>query len=118
MTADVRQCRKPGTNPDDWFAWPGSARAKRAKLFCAACPVQQDCREIALSEGIPEGVWGGLDREDRERIWTTTGGKPTGFMDAIDAAIGPLLQARRDFENFDPDVTEFDKELDDWSESA
>lgn len=104
------------TNPDDWFAWPGSKRANRAKQACSTCPIQKKCAEDALAEGIPEGIFGGLDREDRERIWA--GNRPTGFMDAIDAAMGPLLQERRDFESFDPDLSEFDLELDEWSESA
>lgn len=108
MSTDERQCRKPGTNPDDWFAWPGSARAKRAQQLCAVCPVRQECRDVAISQGIPEGIWGGLDSQDRERIWLKAGGKPTKFMDDIDAAIGPLLQARRDFEHCDNE----------WSETA
>jgi hypothetical protein len=69
--------------------------------------MMMQCRSVALTEGIPEGIWGGLDREDREVIWA--GSRPSGFMDAIDAAVGPLMQARRDFESFD------DTE---WSESA
>lgn len=73
--------------------------------MCMTCPLMLECRRMALVEGIPEGIFGGLDRDDRELIWAKTG-KPSGFMDAIDAAIGPLLQARRDFEH------------DEWSETA
>jgi hypothetical protein len=69
--------------------------------------MMRECRSMALTEGIPEGIWGGLDREDREVIWA--GDRPSGFMDAIDAAVGPLMQARRDFESFD-DI--------EWSETA
>lgn len=56
---------------------------------------------MALNEGIPYGIFGGLDEVDRDEIWRNRGGTPTNFMDAIDAAMSPLLQARRDHDNFD-----------------
>lgn len=65
------------------------------------CPLFFECREYALAEGIPYGVWGGADERERERIWKRTGGKPTAFLEAIDAALEPMLQARRDYENFE-----------------
>ena len=94
-------------DPDDWFAWPGSVKAIKAKQLCLQCPFMAPCRDYALTEGIPEGIFGGLDKQDREAVWFARGGKPSGFIDAIDAAVGPMLQARRDFEA-----------CNEWSETA
>jgi hypothetical protein len=69
------------------------------------CPLYWECAEYALAEGIPDGIWGGLDERERGRIWKKRGGKPTKFLDDIDAAIGPLLQYRRDFENATPEAS-------------
>lgn len=104
MSTDPRACRRPGVDPDDWFAWPGSLRANRAKALCLECPLYWECQEYALTEGIPEGIWGGMDGRERERIWKRRGGKPTGFLEGIDEAVRPLLQARRDAERPEGEV--------------
>lgn len=44
------------------------AREARAKLFCRACPVLQDCREYALRIGESHGVWGGLNEAERRKV--------------------------------------------------
>jgi hypothetical protein len=36
-----------------------------AKQTCASCPVQQECLEIA---GMQTGVWGGLTKDERDRL--------------------------------------------------
>lgn len=97
-------CKEPGVDPDDWFAWPGSARSVRAKQACMTCPFYWGCQEYALNEGIPHGVWGGVDERERERIWARTGGRPGKFHADLDAAIGPLLQYRRDLERDDAEL--------------
>lgn len=64
------------------------------------CPFFWECQEYALEEGIPYGVWGGLDEKQREHIWQgRKGGKPNKFLNDIDEALRPLLQDRRDREN-------------------
>lgn len=87
-------CQSPGVDPDDWFAKPGSVASNRAKSVCMDCPLYWQCQEYALTEGIPYGVWGGLDEAARARIWHRQGGKPTAFLDSIDAVIGPMLNSR------------------------
>lgn len=73
--------------PDNWFAPPGTMRAFGAKGACfQRCPVLNQCAEYAISNGIPYGVWGGIDERERQRIWDREGGKPTTFTDEIDAA--------------------------------
>jgi WhiB family redox-sensing transcriptional regulator len=40
--------------------------SKEAKAVCARCPVLQACREAALERPEPNGVWGGLDKDERK----------------------------------------------------
>lgn len=101
-------CRLPDADPEDWFAWPGSDRSRKAKQTCMDCPLYWDCQAKALDEGVPYGVWGGLDERDRARIWRRNGGRPTAFQESIDAVIGPSVNARTMREswarrNADPD---------------
>lgn len=81
-------------DPEDWFAQPGSVASNRAKSVCMDCPLYWGCQAYALEQGIPYGVWGGLDERQRARAWHRAGDKPTAFTDSIDAVIGPLLNAR------------------------
>lgn len=41
--------------------------ARKAKLICFACPVQEQCREYAEAIGEEYGIWGGVSREDSYR---------------------------------------------------
>lgn len=89
-------------DPDMWFATPGSAGAFEAKKRCfQECPLLQVCAEYALENGVPNGIWGGVDEDERERNWKRRKHRPTDFREEMDAATLPMLQARRDFENFD-----------------
>lgn len=38
----------------------------RAKVICARCPVLKVCRDFAIREMEPEGVWGGMNLAERE----------------------------------------------------
>ena len=91
------------TDPNLWFAEPGTIKSAEAKRICfQQCPVLNKCQEIALLEGIPYGVWGGLDEKDRARMWhRMEGGKPSGFLDSIDAQLRPLMMRRRQTERDD-----------------
>ena len=92
---DIRTalCRQPGMNPDDWFASRGSEEYRRAKSICAACPLQTQCKERALRQGEPAGVWGGLDELDRDEIWG--GNRPTVFADDLNAALAGAFYYER-----------------------
>ena len=39
-----------------------------AKAVCATCPVRQACLEFALITRQDDGVWGGLDENERKRV--------------------------------------------------
>ena len=58
----------------EWFFPPDREQAKarrsrisKAKAVCAHCPALIPCRDFALDNGEPFGVWGGLSEDDRER---------------------------------------------------
>ena len=39
-----------------------------AKEICAVCPVRDACLQYAVSTNQTEGVWGGLDANERRRM--------------------------------------------------
>ncbi|MFI1702969.1 WhiB family transcriptional regulator [Streptomyces griseoruber] len=39
---------------------------REAKAVCARCPVIEACLEAALERPEPNGVWGGLDKDERQ----------------------------------------------------
>ena len=44
------------------------ARSDEAKAVCAVCTVVEPCLEWALQMPERDGVWGGLDPEERRRL--------------------------------------------------
>ncbi|WP_344444357.1 WhiB family transcriptional regulator [Kitasatospora nipponensis] len=44
------------------------AREEHAKQVCARCPVLLECREHALAQPEPYGVWGGLTAAERRVV--------------------------------------------------
>jgi WhiB family redox-sensing transcriptional regulator len=46
---------------------PYGEQAAEAKRVCHRCPVIDECLEWALAVG-EEGIWGGLDDEERRRL--------------------------------------------------
>jgi len=58
------------TDPNTFFP-DGSgprfhAQIQAAKDICWACPVRPACAQWAIETGEPDGVWGGLDPDDRK----------------------------------------------------
>lgn len=53
--------------PDDWHADRNDDRIGyyRAKTVCRTCPVRLVCLEFAQTTREPDGIWGGLDAEER-----------------------------------------------------
>ncbi len=48
------------------------ARERAAKVYCARCPVIDQCLEHALKVKEPYGVWGGLTTGERANFGTRT----------------------------------------------
>ena len=46
--------------------FPDGGDTRRAKAFCAGCPVWGDCLAYGLEED--HGIWGGLNRAERARL--------------------------------------------------
>jgi WhiB family transcriptional regulator, redox-sensing transcriptional regulator len=47
---------------------PARAQFQRAKNICRRCAVQDPCLGWALRSGQQEGVWGGLDPDERRAL--------------------------------------------------
>lgn len=54
-----------------FFIGPGQT-SKRAKLFCASCPVRVECSQFAMTYN-EEGVWAGETEDDRRFLDNTFG---------------------------------------------
>jgi WhiB family redox-sensing transcriptional regulator len=60
------------TENPEWFypspsdrAGRGAKREAKAKAVCARCPVRAECLNWATTRGIRDGIWGGLNPEER-----------------------------------------------------
>jgi WhiB family transcriptional regulator, redox-sensing transcriptional regulator len=49
-------------------ASPALAQLERARQICRSCPVQTRCLEWAISTGADDGIWGGLNEEERRSL--------------------------------------------------
>lgn len=45
-----------------------TARESAARALCAACQVQQQCLDYALTVQEPHGIWGGMNELERRRV--------------------------------------------------
>lgn len=69
------RCR-PGSGVDPELFHPvGTSAAairqtRKAKAICRACPVRAECLQDALDNEVADGIWGGLDANERGRIRT------------------------------------------------
>jgi WhiB family redox-sensing transcriptional regulator len=68
-------------DPEDWrqraacrdldtavFFPETEAGVAEAKAVCATCPVREACLNFALVTRQDDGVWGGLDENERRRV--------------------------------------------------
>lgn len=51
------------TNPDMWFAPPGTAERAQAQRICAICPTRQACTTLGDTND-EQGVWGAHNHDD------------------------------------------------------
>ena len=56
---------------------------REAKRICAACPVQKECLDYAISAGEEFGVWGGTTEIERRHLLVLPR-KPGGTAKSID----------------------------------
>jgi WhiB family transcriptional regulator, redox-sensing transcriptional regulator len=58
-----------GSDSEVFFPAPeDQAGIDRAKAICESCPVREACLQYALSTNQSDGVWGGLDAQERRRL--------------------------------------------------
>lgn len=72
-------------HPEGERGAPRRRRVEQAKAICSQCPVIQECREYALNNHEPYGVWGGLSEEERADIVRarTYSAKHTQFIQRV-----------------------------------
>ena len=68
--ADAK-CAFSGLDPETWFPERQQAVKAIAKRICQTCPVRQECLDFADQEGYDDGIWGGLDRDERKKLKNT-----------------------------------------------
>jgi WhiB family redox-sensing transcriptional regulator len=87
--------------PEIFFPFDSDeAGERKAKRVCQACPVRQICLDEAIDNNIHEGIWGGLNPQERRnlkrRIQKAAIAHPpavTGEKDCVDC--GETLPASR-----------------------
>ncbi|QGV78786.1 WhiB family transcriptional regulator [Streptomyces ficellus] len=67
------------------------AREEAAKRVCARCPVMVECREHALLQPEPYGVWGGLTAAERRVVLARRRRREVELKKA--ASTGPRIAA-------------------------
>jgi hypothetical protein len=84
-----------GWSVDDWFAHSKRQydRYARAKARCFQCPLYQACAQYALDEGIPHGIFGGMDGAERRREWPN-GVPPKDHLASLYAEVATLTRFR------------------------
>lgn len=59
-------------DPDLFFStgsgWAARNQDEQAKAICFTCPVQRECLNYALAEGLDYGVFGGTSPDDRRKF--------------------------------------------------
>lgn len=55
------------TDGEAFFPEKGASN-REAKRVCANCEVWRDCREYAISNDEPFGIWGGLSERERRKL--------------------------------------------------
>lgn len=63
---DRALCREIG--PEMFYATAATRTGNdygRAKAICAACPVKAECLDFALETHAVEGIWGGMNEDER-----------------------------------------------------
>ncbi|MFD8594592.1 WhiB family transcriptional regulator [Kitasatospora sp. NPDC059646] len=58
------------------------SREEHAKRVCARCPVLLECREHALAQPEPYGVWGGLTAAERRVVLARRRRRDAELLDA------------------------------------
>jgi WhiB family transcriptional regulator, redox-sensing transcriptional regulator len=56
-----------GLDPELFFP-EGGESPEPAKAVCRGCEVRAECLDMAVREGIVDGVWGGLTAAERRRL--------------------------------------------------
>lgn len=58
-----------GADRTVFFAPPSDVdAADRARAVCGRCPVTEECLDYALTNQMTEGIWAGLDPEQRRAL--------------------------------------------------
>jgi len=65
---ELATCR--GTDLNLFFPDRGES-AEPTRRVCAACPVRQPYLDYAISNGITDGIWGGLTERERRALRTS-----------------------------------------------
>ncbi len=50
------------------FFPPRGGSCRPARAICSGCPVRSDCLATAMINDERDGVWGGLNTEERDRL--------------------------------------------------
>ena len=78
--------KNPELHQPDGYGQAFITQIERAKAVCRRCPALAECRDWAIANAEPEGIWGATTPLDRDVIRERAGlrklrGHRTGFYD-------------------------------------
>lgn len=78
-------CRQ--VDPEMFYPERGNYHVvRKAKKVCGSCPLLLECRNFALREEIPYGIWGGMTHRERRKLLLLIQGEKDG--EEPDALVG------------------------------
>lgn len=89
---DQAACR--GCDPDLWHPWGTDYKSDTAPAVdvCRQCPVRLSCLDHAVRTREPDGIWGGLDPDQRRsyaRRQQRTAHRLRDILSTLDSEVAP-----------------------------
>lgn len=81
-------CWSVPRSTDLLFSGKKKEREAAKTLFCRRCPVSEACLAYAINNEEPDGIWGGYDKDERDRIgqhWIIRTDKSTLSLAVVNA---------------------------------
>ena len=108
MFTNQSLCADKEYDPDWWHPqelagrqrnWSHTPEATKARSICSACPALQECKDYALGYFNLTGIWGGMDRLERQAMQKALNITPANWTDTWDSAVFSVPHDNKGDEN-------------------
>lgn len=83
-------------DPEWWFPVGNmlSASAEAAIQWCHTCPLERECLQVALDQGVGFGIWGGTTPAQRAKMDWRPGEDPANLAGLLENNAQPAASVR------------------------